>query len=154
MLHRYQRTTAQLLRLDLGTPTGGSGLTAVDVLIVQLEDDDARVGLGFSYVLGNGGSAMLAAARDLLDTFVDEKDIVPPQALWRRLTAALNRSGRGVSYLAIAAIGVAAWDLHAKALELPLGEAMGGELRSLPVCGSATFPPEDRKVQQAARNPV
>ncbi len=151
MAQTYRRAASGRIKLDLGEPTGGSGLTSVDVLVVKLEDDHGRVGLGFSYALGHGGAAMCAAARDMLATFVEGKEICPPQALWRRLSATLNRSGRGVSYLALAAIDVAAWDLHAKRLSLPLGEAMGGELRSLPVYGSAGFRPDMDPAKAADR---
>ncbi len=137
----YEKATTGIIKLDLGRPIGGSGLTAIDVLIVELEDDEGRSGLGFSYALGAGGPAALVAAKDLLAGLVEGQSITSPQALWRRLHASLNRSGRGVSYLAIAAIDVAAWDLHAKRTEVPLGVALGGDLRSVPVYGSAGFRP-------------
>ena len=60
-----------------------------------------------------------ATAADLLERFVTGENAVPPQALWRRLAGSLNRLGRGTGYLAIAAIDVAAWDLHAKAQGVP-----------------------------------
>jgi L-alanine-DL-glutamate epimerase-like enolase superfamily enzyme len=48
--------------------------------------------------------------------------------------------------IALAAIDVAAWDLHARKLNVPLGVAMGGEMRAVPVYGSGGFntvqPPE------------
>ncbi len=148
---KYQRASAQMLRLDLAGPTGGSGLTAIDVLIVELADEDGWAGLGFSYALGAGGPAILTAASDLLDTLVRGQAILPPQALWRRLAGSLNRAGLGVSYLAIAAIDVAAWDLHAKRLGLPLGVAMGGQLRPVSVYGSAGFRPDMEPAQAAER---
>ncbi len=141
MSRGYAKCSAELLRFPLSGPTGGSGITAVDVIVVDLEDSDGATGTGFSYVLGGGGATVLATCRDLLDRFVAGQDCVPPPALWRRLAGSLNRLGRGVGYLAIAAIDVAAWDLHARRLDEPLGVALGGAARAVPVYGSGGFGP-------------
>ena len=137
----YTEATAELLSLDLGRPIGGSGLTAVEILVVDLTDEEGNRGTGFSYALGGGGGVMLAAANDLLARIVTGHPQRHPVALWRNLVGALNRMGRGASYLGIAAIDVAAWDLHAKAGGVPLGVAMGGEMRKVPIYGSAGFRP-------------
>lgn len=133
--------TAELWEFPLSGPTGGSGITAVDVIVVELEDSDGVIGIGFSYVLGGGGRTVTLAARDMLSRFVSGQEIVPPQALWRRLAGSLNRLGRGVGYLAIAAIDVAMWDLYAKRQGMPLYAALGGTARKLPVYGSGGFGP-------------
>lgn len=141
MTGRIANATAELWVFPLSGPTGGSGITAVDVIVVDLEDDEGWTGTGFSYVLGGGGRVVTMAARDMLERFVSGHDIVPPQALWRRLAGSLNRLGRGTGYLAIAAIDVAMWDLHAKRQGVPLATAMGGIARRLPVYGSGGFGP-------------
>jgi len=135
------RATAELWKFPLAGPTGGSGITAVDVIVVDIEDSDGVTGTGFSYVLGGGGRTVTMAASDMLDRFVTGQKIVPPQALWRQLAGSLNRLGRGVGYLAIAAIDVAMWDLHSKRLGMPLYAALGGVPRTLPVYGSGGFSP-------------
>lgn len=137
----YAKATAELWRFPLPGPLGGSGVTSVDVVVVDLEDAEGRTGTGFAHVMGGGGATVRAAAADMLDRFVQGRDTVPPQALWRRLAGSLNRLGRGIGYLAIAAIDVAAWDLHAKTLGVPLYAALGGEARTLPVYGSGGFGP-------------
>ena len=149
---RYARAEAELWRYPLAGPTGGSGITAVDVIVVSLEDSEGETGLGFSYVLGGGGAVVKAAAADLLSRFVADRDCVPPEALWRRLAASLNRVGRGIGYVAIAAIDVAAWDLHARSAGVPLYTALGGAPRAVPVYGSGGFRPDqepDAAVAQA-----
>ena len=73
MSRGYAKCSADLLRFPLSGPTGGSGITAVDVIVVDLEDSDGAGGTGFSYVLGGGGATVLATCRDLLDR----------QGLWR-----------------------------------------------------------------------
>ena len=149
---RYVRAEAELWRYRLAGPTGGSGITAVDVIVVSLEDSLGGTGLGFSYVLGGGGAVVKAATDDLLSRFVAGGNCVPPEILWRRLAASLNRVGRGIGYVAIAAIDVAAWDLHARAAGVPLYAALGGAVRTVPVYGSGGFRPDqdpDAAVAQA-----
>ena len=149
---KYCNSRSRLLRLPLSGPTGGSGLTAVDILVVEVSDNEGRVGLGFSYALGIGGNTACHAAQDLLARFVEGQVIKHPAALHRNLTGSLNRLGRGVHYLAIAAIDVAVWDLHAKRMGVPLGVAMGGEMREVPIYGSAGFRPKmesDAATEQA-----
>ncbi|RZO35110.1 MAG: mandelate racemase/muconate lactonizing enzyme family protein [Rhodospirillaceae bacterium] len=145
------KANAELWVFPLSGPTGGSGITAVDVIVIDIEDSDGRTGTGFSYVLGGGGATVAAAARDMLDRFVADQVVVPPQALWRRLAGSLNRLGRGVGYLAIAAIDVAMWDLYAKQLDMPLYRALGGTTRTLPVYGSGGFGPKQDPAAAVAR---
>ena len=136
-----KRATAELWEFPLSGPTGGSGITTVDVIVVDIEDSDGVTGTGFSYVLGGDGRTVTHAARDMLARFVEGQEIVPPQALWRRLAGSLNRLGRGVGYLSIAAIDVAMWDLYARKQAVPLYTALGGVAKTLPVYGSGGFGP-------------
>jgi L-alanine-DL-glutamate epimerase-like enolase superfamily enzyme len=55
------------------------------------------------------------------------------------LRQSLNRTGKGLSYIGLAALDVALWDLYAKSLDLPLGVAMGGTGRAVKVYGSGGF---------------
>lgn len=148
---RIARATAELWRYRLPGAVGGSGLTSVDLVVVDLEAADGTTGTGFSYVLGGGTAPAASMARDMLDRFVAGQDIVAPAALWRRLAASLNRVGRGIGYIAIAAIDVAAWDLHAKRAGVPLAVALGGEPRAVPVYGSGGFGPAQPPDEAAAR---
>ena len=148
---RIVRAEAELWRYPLAGPTGGSGITAVDIIVVSLEDSRGETGLGFSYVLGGGGAVVKAAADDLLARFVAGERCAPPEALWRRLAASLNRVGRGIGYVAIAAVDVAAWDLHARAAGVPLYAALGGVPRTVPVYGSGGFRPDQDPDAAVAR---
>lgn len=135
------RSSAELWHFPLKAATGGSGLTAVDVVVVELEDSAGVTGSGFSYVLGAGGGPVRAMAADMLERLVEGEDVAPPPALWRRMAGSLNRQGRGAGYIAVAAIDVAAWDLHARRRNVPLATALGGEAREVPVYGSGGFRP-------------
>lgn len=143
--------TVELWDFQLSGPTGGSGVTGVDVIVVVLEDGEGRTGTGFSYVLGGGGAIVRDAAQSLLDRFVAGEAARHPAALWRILAASLNRLGRGPAYLAITGIDVAAWDLYARTLDVPLGVALGGEGRAVPVYGSGGFGPAQDPDDAAAR---
>jgi L-alanine-DL-glutamate epimerase-like enolase superfamily enzyme len=144
------RGTAQFLRFPLARATGGSGVTSVEVVAVDLDAGDGTTGTGFTYCLRGGGGVVLAAARDLLDQAIIGQSAEAPAALWRRMAATLNRLGRGAHYLAIAAIDLAVWDLHAKQRALPLGIALGGAAGSFPVYGSGGYTP-NQAPEDAAR---
>ncbi len=134
------RASASLFRHTLDAPVGGSGVSAVDLIVVDVEDSDGASGLGFSYVIGGvGGGVVLAAARGILDRHVVGQPVVPPAALWRRVVAGFNRTGLGPNLVALAAVDVASWDLHARVRGVPLGVAMGGMPRAVPVYGSGGF---------------
>lgn len=152
------RGKAGLIPYKLSQAVGGSGVAAVDVIVVELTDSDGARGLGFSYVIGGHGGVAFKAAQEQVTRFVDGQTLPPPAALWRKINASFNRTGAGPNLVALAAIDVAAWDLHARKLGVPLGVAMGGELRAVPVYGSGGFntvqPPEAAAAiaaEQAAR---
>ena len=141
MTGEFVRAEAELWRLPLSGPTGGSGLTSVDVITVELADADGIDGMAFSYALGGGGATVAMAANDFLARFVIDQPAIPPTSLWRRMHASLNRLGRGIGYVAMAAIDVAAWDHPARKMQVPLARALGGEARAVPVYGSGGFRP-------------
>ena len=152
------RGRAGLIAYKLPQAVGGSGVAAVDVIVVELTDQDGAQGLGFTYVLGGNGGVVFKAAQDQVARFVDGQTLPPPPALWRKIAASFNRTGTGPNLIALGAIDVAAWDLFARKQKQPLGVAMGGELRAVPVYGSGGFntvqPPEkaaEIAAEQAAR---
>ena len=133
------RAKTGLIPYRLTQAVGGSGVSAVDVIVVELIDKDGARGLGFSYVIGGHGSVAHKAAEEQVARFIDRQVLPPPAALWRKINTSFNRTGAGPNLIALAAIDVAAWDLHANKLGLPLGVAMGGELRPVAVYGSGGF---------------
>lgn len=139
MAAKIIRANARIHAFKLDKPVGGSGVAAVDVLLVELTDSDGVSGLGFSYVLGGGAAAVLAAANDQLERHVAGKPAGAPQALWRRVASAFNRTGLGPNIIALAALDVAMWDLWSKRQNLPLYAALGGEARAVDVYGSGAF---------------
>lgn len=94
---------------------------------------------------------VLAAANAQVQRYVLTQALIPPQALWRRIAAGLNRTGLGPNLIAPAAIDVAAWDLESRRRGLPLEKAMGGVPRSVPVYGSGGFTAGQSPEEAAAR---
>lgn len=145
---------ATLVRYELERAVGGSGVSFVDVIIVDLQDNDGVSGLGFSYVLAADGALSCQAASAQLDRFVRGKQTLPPQAMWKSIYRSFNRSGLGPNLIGLAAIDVAMWDLHAKRMSAPLWAAMGGESRSIDIYGSGGFTagqPSAEAAENAAR---
>ena len=147
------RADARLHAFKLDRPVGGSGVAAVDVLLVDIIDSDGVAGLGFSYVLGGGANAVLAAAQDQIEKYLAAKPLHAPQSVWRMISAAFNRTGLGPNAIALAAIDVALWDLWSKRQNLPLYAAMGGAARAVDVYGSGLFNAA-QSPQQAAQSAV
>lgn len=138
---RIERTDITLFTYTLDKPMGGSGVSAVDVLCVDLTDSDGATGMGFSYVIAGGGGPLKPIAEALADRFLRGRELAAPQHVWRQIANSFNRTGAGWNLLALAAIDVALWDLHAKRRGEPLAVAMGGAVRPAPVYASGPFQP-------------
>ena len=144
-----KRAEASLIPYKLEKTVGGSGVAAVDVIIVEIEDNDGATGLGLSYVLGGSGNLALRSAQAQIDAFVLNQNLPPPRALWNKIIRSFNRTGLGPNLIGLGAIDTACWDLYARRQKLPLAIAMGGELRSTPVYGSGEFNTQ-QKPEEAA----
>jgi L-alanine-DL-glutamate epimerase-like enolase superfamily enzyme len=134
---------AELWRYPLAKPAGS--VTAMDVVVTTLTGEDGQTGTGFVPIALGVDDLPLRAAQSLLERFVCGRELEHPVALWRRLVTSFGhgvrnyRTGFGPHFNAIASIDVAAWDLYAKTLGVPLGVAMGGTMRRMPVYGSGRF---------------
>ncbi|MEE2746300.1 MAG: mandelate racemase/muconate lactonizing enzyme family protein [Pseudomonadota bacterium] len=134
-----EKGDAELLRLSLDKPVGGSGVASVDVILVELTTTDGMLGRGLSYVLGSSGILPLAVARNMISSFVNNKPIQHPENLSRNILKTFNRTGLGPNMIGLAAIDTAMWDLYATLLDCPVGIAMGGDFREVKVYGSGGF---------------
>jgi L-alanine-DL-glutamate epimerase-like enolase superfamily enzyme len=132
-------TSAEYWRYTMGKPITASGVASIDLVVVTLELADGTTGWGFSTIFDGRDDVPVHAARHFLERFVSGQPFDHPVALWRRIAAACNRTGKGPYYTALAAIDVAAWDLYAKQLGVPIGVAMGGTPRRVPVYASSAF---------------
>jgi len=125
--------TTDHLRIPLGKPSRVS-LTdpkptvheAVELILVHLHTDEGLEGLGFTYVLGAGATAV----RSLIDTELSQIVIGEDPRDSERLFAKAESHFRTVGFgglvaRAYAAIDIALWDLKAKTARMPLFKLLG-----------------------------
>lgn len=132
---------AGLLTYKLDQPMGGSGVSEVDVIVAEVSDNEGTTGFGFSYVIAGGGAFAAERASDLAARLLRGQPLKPPQVHWRAIYKTFNRTALGVNLIALAALDVALWDLVSKRQGVPLGVALGGEPRPVPVYASGGFAP-------------
>jgi len=112
---------------------------SADLVVTTLRLDDGRTGTGFSVTLGGEDDRALIAARHVLERFVRAQPLRHPEALRREIDGALGQNDGEALRTALASIDVALWDLYAVTLGVPIGVAMGGTPRRVPVYGSGSF---------------
>lgn len=95
--------------------------------MVRLATDDGGVGLGYSYTIGTGGTAVLAMLKDYLLPRVIGQDAAQIEAVWMDLFAATRSTTTGpITSLALAAVDTALWDLRCLRADRPLWLEAGG----------------------------
>ena len=124
-----------------GTSTAGLAPGRTWLVVVELEDEEGRIGVGTA---GFGNPATVELLQQLEPLVVDR----PPSEVayvWESTyRATLNIGRRGVVLHAISALDIALWDLFGKQLGVPVYELLGGKLRpSLPAYASWLYATED-----------
>src|SRR5436190_8010766 len=120
---------ARLVRVPVDPPRGDAiqRFDALELPIVDITDRAGRGGMGFSYTIGTGGTAILALLQhQLLHQLigVDSRKIVQ---IVERLRKSIHALTPGcIASTALAAIDVALWDLAARRANLPLYMLLGG----------------------------
>jgi L-alanine-DL-glutamate epimerase-like enolase superfamily enzyme len=105
-----------------------------ETLFVELVTDDGASGLGYSYTIGTGGTAVLALLRDYLLPRLVGQDATMVEAVWRDLFFATRATAVGaITSLALAAVDTALWDRRAQAAGLPLAVLAGGAKDRIPL---------------------
>lgn len=138
-----------LLEIKFDTPRGGSGVRQVDIIVADIRDEDGMTGLGFSYVIGGGGAIAATIASQLAERYLSAKPLEHPEVHWRAIEASFNRTGGGPNLIALSALDVALWDLHAKRANVSLSAAMGGNSGPVSIYGSGSFSPAMRPEEAA-----
>jgi L-alanine-DL-glutamate epimerase-like enolase superfamily enzyme len=96
--------------------------------------DDGATGLGYSYTIGTGGSAVLALLRDHLLPRLVGQDARLIEAIWMDLFASTRATTVGaITSLALAAVDTALWDLRCVRADEPLWRVAGGFRSSVPL---------------------
>src|SRR5487761_1149490 len=92
-----------------------------ETVFVELTTDDGLVGLGYSYTIGVGGTAVLELLRNYLLEGLIGADVACPEAIAGSLRRATRSTMVGpITTLAMAAIDTAVWDARGKLYNEPL----------------------------------
>nr|KAG5713744.1 hypothetical protein BaRGS_024371 [Batillaria attramentaria] len=88
------------------------GINALGSLVVEVEDEDGRVGVGVTI----GGPAGCQLVEGHLSRFVEGQDPRDVELMWDQMfRATLNYGRKGLPIQAISAVDLALWDLLGKA---------------------------------------
>jgi L-rhamnonate dehydratase len=128
-------------RLLRGETTAGLTPASTWAVVVRVEDEDGRVGVGTA---GLGHPSTVAAVEQLAPLVVG-REPTDVELLWETLyRSTLNVGRRGVVLHAISALDIAVWDLLGKALGQPVFNLLGGRVRSsIPAYASWLYATED-----------
>ena len=118
-------------------PEGDGTLQWDSTTIVVVEAHAAdRTGLGYTYA--DISTAKLIESK--LAEVVKGQAVASPRASWAAMVKATRNLGRsGITSMAIAAVDLALWDLHARLLDAPLCTVLGMAHDHVPVYGSGGF---------------
>lgn len=99
---------------------------ALEFIIVNLMTDTKITGVGLTYSVDVGGTAIKSLIEDYLGSLVIGEDPQNYERIWWTLQRQSRRLGVGANSMAIAAIDLAVWDLIGKSVSLPLYKLLGG----------------------------
>ncbi|WP_127502919.1 mandelate racemase/muconate lactonizing enzyme family protein [Actinoplanes solisilvae] len=127
---------AYLIDLEVETVRTDALQTFVkqETIFVEIRTDDGGEGVGYSYTIGTGGTAVLALLRDSLLARLPGRDPARVEAIWRDLFLTTKATTVGaISSLALAAVDTALWDWRCRAAGLPLWVLAGGAKDRIPL---------------------
>lgn len=105
-----------------------------ETIFVSVETADGLTGLGYSYTIGTGGTAVLALLRDHLLPRLVGADARNVEALWSDLFWSTHATTVGaITSLALAAVDTALWDLRCLRAGEPLWRLAGGYRQRVPL---------------------
>ncbi|MCO8275072.1 mandelate racemase/muconate lactonizing enzyme family protein [Actinoplanes sp. TRM 88003] len=127
---------AYLIDLEVETVRTDALQTFVkqETIFVEIRTDDGGAGVGYSYTIGTGGTAVLALLRDNLLARLVGQDPRRVEAIWRDLFLTTKATTVGaITSLALAAVDTALWDLRCRAAGQPLWLLAGGAKDRIPL---------------------
>jgi L-rhamnonate dehydratase len=115
------------------------GLDALGTVVVEVEDEAGRVGVGLS----TGGMPAAWLVSHHLNRFVLGRSPAQRELIWDQMYRSTLYYGRkGLAVNAISAVDLALWDLFARQRELPVYALLGGPARTALPCYATGPNPE------------
>jgi L-alanine-DL-glutamate epimerase-like enolase superfamily enzyme len=135
---------------DTQPESDGTAVWSKTTLVVaEIEAGGVR-GLGYTYASADAARLI----RDVLAPAVQGLSAFDTRRIYEQACGAVRNQGRsGIAAMAISALDVAAWDLKARLLEVPLANLLGMVRAEVPAYGSGGFTsyPEARLCEQLGR---
>lgn len=105
-----------------------------ETIFVRLETSDGYTGVGYTYTIGTGGTAVLAMLRDPLLHRLVGMDSSRIDAVWEEVYYSTRATTTGaITSLAVAAIDTALWDIASRRYKTPLWKLLGGHKQTVPL---------------------
>ena len=105
-----------------------------ETIFVRIDTADGNFGVGYSYTIGTGGTAVLAMLRDYLVPKLLGMDSSRVEQVWSEIYYSTRATETGaISSLAVAAIDTAIWDLKCKRSGQSLVVEAGGHKDRVPL---------------------
>lgn len=133
---RISAARAYLIDIPVETPRTDAvqAFLKQETIFVHLSTDDGLEGVGYSYTIGTGGTAVLALLRDYLLDKVIGLDADRIEHIWDEVYYSTRATTTGaITSLAVAAIDTALWDIRGKQTGLPLWKLAGGSSDRVPL---------------------
>jgi len=109
---------------------------ATTLVLVEAVAGPGLRGLGYSYTTAAAGKLV----EDILAKVVVGRPVEHSGAAWQAMVQAVRNVGLpGVAATAISAVDISLWDLHARAIGLPLFHLLGAYRERVPIYGSGGF---------------
>lgn len=114
------------LKTNMTDSTHGE-MTHFEVIMVRIETNEGIDGLGYTYTIGQGGTAIRSLIDQALKPLLLNANPRRIEYLWEKMWWQLHYVGRGglVSF-AISAVDIALWDLLGNKEGAPLWQLLGG----------------------------
>src|SRR6266516_655872 len=129
MGYTIAKAESRLVRIPIEPPRGDAiqQFNALELPIVTITDGAGRIGIGFGYTIGAGGSSILELLRAQLLDWLIGQDARRIAFIYEQLNKSIHALTPGsISSTALAAVDVALWDLVGKRTETPLHILLGG----------------------------
>jgi L-alanine-DL-glutamate epimerase-like enolase superfamily enzyme len=131
------RVAARAFRIPTDAPEADGTIAWNSTTLVTVEiEAGGIVGFGYSFA---GRAATEVIGGVLSEPILGQDAFATPKIYDAMLRAVRNIGWRGIAACAISAIDVAAWDLKARLLDIPLVSLLGAAREAVPIYGSGGF---------------